>query len=85
MASWLAGTYRLVMAESYAAIQAAADALMAEIMQAEQDVIADFGEEIIEAGAWVEIVRSVLLMSGASETVKREVLRRSGLEWIEGY
>lgn len=40
----------------------------------------DAGPELIDAGGWAEVTRSVVSASDATSEVKAAVLRRSGLE-----
>ena len=55
------------------------DQLMEATETAIEDATADMGEEPVESGGWIEIVRSVVDMADASPAVKAEVLRRHGL------
>lgn len=57
------------------------DRILAEIADAEQDVIADMGEEAVERGGYVEIIRGILAWEMPDERVRREVLRRTGLDY----
>jgi len=50
-----------------------------EIDQAEQDAIADYGEELIDRGGYWDVVQSVVSMSSASEAAKREACRVLGV------
>ena len=56
------------------------DTLMDEVEAAIAAAEADMGAEIIDAGGWVEIVRSIVSFSPFSVEVKNEVLRMQGLE-----
>jgi hypothetical protein len=58
------------------------DALLTECERAEADCVADYGEEMTEAGGWVEVTRAVIDMSDASPEAKREVLRMKGLDGV---
>lgn len=57
-----------------------ADVLYDETEAAIAGASADMGEEAIEAGGWVDVVRSIISMSEAPDVVKLDVLRRHGLE-----
>jgi hypothetical protein len=54
--------------------------LDSQVQQGLTDAEADYDEETIESGGWVDIVRSVVSMSDASDQAKREVLRMNGLD-----
>jgi hypothetical protein len=57
-----------------------AEALLSEVETAISDARGDHGEELIESGGWIEIVRSVVNDSAATPGVKAAVLRRHGLD-----
>lgn len=57
----------------------AADALYDETEEAIKVASEDQGEEAVEAGGWVDVVRAIVDMSGQSFYVKGEVLRMHGI------
>lgn len=57
----------------------AADALYEETEAAIKVASDDQGEEAVEGGGWVDVVRAIVDMSDASPVVKGNVLRRHGL------
>jgi hypothetical protein len=61
--------------------------LREQIAAAERDTIADQGDEVLDAGGWVEVTRAVLDLAGPeiSDEAKREVRRMSGLVDVEQY
>lgn len=60
------------------------DQLRKECDDAESDVIADFGEEVADAGGAYEVWKNTILMSDVDVDVKVEMSRCLGIQWMPG-